>query len=156
MKSEQGITIIALIVYIIIMTFVVAGVSSITSTLYGNVNEMDKTSEGAVLAAKFNMYMINDIKSKNVQIVSGGTDTNQVQIAFTNKNGKTETVKYSFQNKALYRSSSSEGQETKVKICDNVKDAKMTKDDANNTITVTLLINNYEKTTVYALEPKTV
>ena len=148
MKNEQGITLIALIVYIILMTFVVAGVTAITNTFYNNVNEVDKTAESAVSFAKFNMYFINDIKSENVQIVSGGANSNQVQISFTNKNGQTQTVKYSVQNKALYRD--------KIKICDKVNDARITTNDSNNTITVKLLIGNYEKTTVYALEPRTI
>ena len=101
MKNEQGITLIALIVYIIIMTFVVAGVTAITNSFYNNLNEVDKTSESAVSFAKFNMYFLKDIKSENVRIVSGGDDSKQIQISFTNKKGDTETVKYSVQNKAL-------------------------------------------------------
>ncbi|MCI8396612.1 MAG: hypothetical protein HFJ52_02825 [Clostridia bacterium] len=144
MKKEQGITLIALIVYIILMTFVVAGVTAITNSFYNNINELDKTSESAVSFAKFNMYFINDIKSENVQIVS--SSSNQVQISFTNRNGENQTVKYSIQNKTLYRD--------KIKICDKVNDSNITVNNSTNTITVKLLINNYEKTTVYALEPE--
>ena len=144
MKKEQGITLIALIVYIILMTFVVAGVTAITNSFYNNINELDKTSESAVSFAKFNMYFINDIKSENVQIVS--SSSNQVQISFTNRNGENQTVKYSIQNKTLYRD--------KIKICDKVNDSNITVNQSTNTITVKLLINNYEKTTVYALEPE--
>lgn len=144
MKKEQGITLIALIVYIILMTFVVAGVTAITNSFYNNINELDKTSESAVSFAKFNMYFINDIKSENVQIVS--SSSNQVQISFTNRNGEDQTVKYSIQNKTLYRD--------KIKICDKVNDSNITVNQSTNTITVKLLINNYEKTTVYALEPE--
>lgn len=144
MKKEQGITLIALIVYIILMTFVVAGVTAITNSFYNNINELDKTSESAVSFAKFNMYFVNDIKSENVQIVS--SSSNQVQISFTNRNGENQTVKYSIQNKTLYRD--------KIKICDKVNDSNITVNKSTNTITVKLLINNYEKTTVYALEPE--
>lgn len=144
MKKERGITLIALIVYIILMTFVVAGVTAITNSFYNNINEMDKTSESAVSFAKFNMYFINDIKSENVRIVS--SSPNQVQISFKNKDGQDQTVKYSVQNKTLYRD--------KIKICDKVNDANITTNTSTNTITVKLLINNYEKTTVYALEPE--
>lgn len=153
MKNEQGITLIALIVYIILMTFVIAGVTAITNSFYNNINEIDKTSESVVSFAKFNMYLINDIKSKNVRIVSNSP--NQVQILFENKNGQDETVKYSFQNNALYRSSDvNGGKRTDIKICDKVTDANIAANTSTNTITVKLLINNYEKTTVYALEPE--
>lgn len=143
MKNEQGITLIALIVYIILMTFVVASVTTITNSFYNNINEMDKTSESAVAFAKFNMYFINDIKAKGAQIAMDVSNSNQVQISFTNKD---ETVKYSVQNKTLYRD--------KIKICDKVNDVSITANKDTGIITVKLLINNYEKTTVYALEPE--
>lgn len=154
MKNERGITLIALIVYIILMTFVVAGVTAITNSFYNNINEVDKTSESAVSFAKFNMYFINDIKTENVQIVN--SSSNQVQISFKNKDGQDETVKYSFQNKALYRSSNMPTTTggTKIKICDKVNDANFTVNTSTNTVTIKLLINNYEKTTVYSLEPE--
>lgn len=146
MKNERGITLIALIIYIILMTFVVAGVSSITASFYGNLNEMDKSSESAVSFAKFNMYFINDIKSENVKIVSSGT--NYIELSLKNKSGDTQTVKYSIQNDTLYRD--------KIKICDKIKDSKITANQEGKKVTVDiyLKIDNYEKTTSYVLEPK--
>lgn len=171
MRNEKGITLIALIIYIILMTFVVAGVTAITTSFYGNLNEMDKTSESAVAFSKFNMYFINDIKSENVKIANSGT--NYIELSFGNK----PAVKYSVQNGTLYRD--------KIKICDKIKDFKIELNGASNTdmaepmsiednksistrglissglkptsapiITIYLKIDNYEKTTTYVLEPK--
>lgn len=143
MKNEKGITLIALIIYIILMTFVVAGVTAITTSFYGNLNEMDKTSESAVAFSKFNMYFINDIKSEKVKIASSGT--NYIELSFANR----PSVKYSIQNGSLYRD--------KVKICEKIKDFSITLNDLdpkNITITIYLKIENYEKTTTYVLEPR--
>lgn len=144
MKNEKGITLIALIIYIILMTFVVAGVSAITTSFYGNLNEMDKTSESAVSFAKFNMYFIKDIKNENVKVISSGS--NYVELSIKDNDGKPQTVKYSIQNGMLYRD--------KVKICDKIKESRITTSNENTVITVYLKIDNYEKTTAYALEPK--
>mgnify|MGYP001038271117 CR=1 FL=1 len=42
MKRENGITLVSLIAYIILMTIVVAGITALTSSFYGNLNDMDK------------------------------------------------------------------------------------------------------------------
>ncbi len=146
MKNEKGITLIALIIYIILMTFVVAGVSAITTSFYGNLNEMDNSSESAVSFAKFNMYFINDIKSENVRVVSSGT--NYIELSLKNKNGTSQTIKYSIQNNTLYRD--------KIKICDKIKDSKIVANQEGKKVIIDiyLKIDNYEKTTSYILEPK--
>lgn len=147
MKKESGITLISLIIYVILMTFVVAGVTSITASFRTNVGEVDKDAKSAVAYAKFNMYFLNDIKSKNVHIVSSSRD--RIELSLTNKNGETENVKYSVQNNSLYRN--------KVKICDNVKSVTILTSKASGmeheTVSVRLKINNYDKTTKYTLEP---
>ena len=58
MKKEQGITLISLIVYVILLTFIVAAISSITSSFYANINNFDNESESAVAYSKFNMYFL--------------------------------------------------------------------------------------------------
>lgn len=144
MKSEKGITLIALIMYVILMTFIVAGVSTITTSFYSNINDVDTTSESAVSLSRFNMYFINDIKEEGVRIVS--SSQNRLDLTINNKEGKTEPITYSVQNGILYRN--------KVKICEKVKDINIQVDKNTGIVTIYLKINNYEKTTTYILEPK--
>lgn len=151
MRNERGITLIALIIYVILMTFVVAGISAITTSFYGNMNLMDETSESAVAFSKFNMYFINDIKSKNVKIAtsdSGGSGTS-LTMSMTNDKGKIQTVTYAVRDDGIYREN--------VKVCDKVKSAEFTTGGTNkNVVTVNIKFKNYEKTTSYILEPKIV
>ena len=49
MKNENGVTLISLIIYVILITLVVAGVSAITASLYGNVNMYKEDLEGSTL-----------------------------------------------------------------------------------------------------------
>ena len=154
MKKEQGITLITLIIYILLMTFILAGVSSITASFYSNTNEFDKESESAVAYSKFNMYFLTDIKRKNASIESSGRnyviityedDGNSVGSGdITVEGAETGRVEYSKQNDSLYRN--------KVKICDNVDDAVFTTDIEENTVRVEVIIGEYQRSTVYKLE----
>ena len=142
MKEEKGITLIALIIYIILMTFAVAGVAAVTNSLYSNINNMDKDAEGAVDFAKFNMYFLNDIKNNYVE-VSNYSD-NQIVLLFENDSDTPKSISYSVQEEGLYRNS--------VKICDDVQEVKIQEGANENEIIVYLKIKNYEKTTTYVLE----
>lgn len=142
MKNDKGITIISLVIYVVLLTFAIAGISAITSSFYGNVSELDADSKGAVAFSKVNMYMLKDVKSEGVELVADGTNS-KFSLSI---NG--ETIRYRVQNNSLYRNN--------VKICDGVQEARLEgeKTDEISTITLYLKIKNYEKTTTYVLEPK--
>ena len=135
--NQKGITLISLIIYVILMTFVVAGVTSITASFRTNVGEVDKDAKSAVAYAKFNMYFLNDIKSENVHIVSSSRD--RIELSLTNKYLKIFLIIFS------------------ILICDNVKSVTILTSKANGmnneTVVVRLRINDYDKTTTYTLEP---
>lgn len=143
MKEEKGITLIALIIYVILMTLAVAGVTAITNSLYSNVKDLDVDAKSAVDFAKFNMYFIKDIKSEGVKLVS--CSENQIILSITNESGNNENISYSLQHGALYRNA--------VKICDNVQKAEISQGSSKNQILIQLKLNDYEKTTAYVLEP---
>lgn len=155
MKKEQGITLISLIVYVILMTFVIAAISSITASFYVNINDFDDESESAVAYSKFNMYFINDIKRKDAKIeevyndyiilsytVSDG-DTD-VDTGITVSGDETINVEYLVQNNILYRN--------KVKICEDVESILIEANEQNSTVKINMKIGDYEKTTTYVLE----
>lgn len=154
MKEEQGITLISLIVYVMLMTFIVAIISSITASFYTNVSEFDTESESAVAFSKFNMVFINDIKRENAEIYGYSNDyvilSYTTETVTTDSSGvsvsgtETEMVEYLVQNNILYRN--------KVKICENVNDILFTVDTTNNTINVNMIIGEYEKSTTYVVE----
>lgn len=146
MKNEKGITLISLIIYVILMTFVVAGVSAITSSFYNNMNEFDKTSESATSFAKFNMYFLNDIKAESAKIAGNSNSKNMIELSYKTEKGTMQVVTYSMEKGSLYRD--------RVKICDKVKDLKFETNKTNGIIEVYMKIDNFEKTTTYKIEPK--
>ncbi len=143
MKDEKGITLIALITYVILMIFTVAGVTAVTNSLYSNVKDLDGDAKSAADFAKFNMYFIKDIKNDDVKLVS--CSSNQIILSVTNESGDTENVSYSLQSGGLYRNS--------VKICSNIQAGEISQGSSEKEIFVYLKIDNYEKTTAYMLEP---
>ena len=142
MKQERGITLVALIIYVLVITFIVAGVSAITTSFYGNMNSMNQTSKSAVAYSRFNMYFLNDIKSSNVAVLS--SDTSSLTLSMTDDKGKVKTVEYSLKDGSLYRD--------KVRVCDKISELEFK--TSGKRVTVYIKFANYERTTNYMLEPK--
>mgnify|MGYP004608962387 CR=1 FL=1 len=148
MKSEKGITITSLIVYIIGMVIVVAIMSVITTNFYKNVNSMtldiNPTSEYTRFNSNFseevNAYNIKVLECKSPSTDTSGTDQNY--IAFDNGTQYT----YVPENKAIYKN--------KVKICRNVELCIFTTSIQNgkDVVTVQLQIDGKQYNNTYTLK----
>lgn len=145
MINSKGITMISLIIYVIVITFILSGITAITTSFYKNVNEVDKGSESAVSFSKFNMYFLNDIKEEKAKIIDVTPDGRSIAISFI-RDGKQQSVTYKLSSESLYRN--------QVKICDKVKDMKIDAVPNGKAIIVYMNISDYEKTTTYKVEPK--
>ena len=139
MKSEKGITLISLTVYIIVMTIVVGVVAMITTFFYKNtkgIREVDSITEYTT----FNSYFSEEINHSNLKVSVCDSDGNY--IVFNNG------VQYTFipENKGIYRN--------KVKICRNIDNCKFSEEIKNgkSVITVILKAGNQEKETTYILK----
>ena len=142
MKDQKGITLISLIVYILLMTLIIALLSNITVSFYTSINNFDRESESAVAFSKFNMYFLNDIRRENSKLSE--TTSNTIVIVYGGEGSEEVSIKYSIKDKALYRN--------KVKICDGINDYKIVSDKQENTVTITLTMGRYRKTTKYKIE----
>lgn len=141
MKNDDGVTLISLIVYVILMTFIVAAVTLITSSFRTSMDEFEGESESTVAYSKFNMYFVNDIKRNGARIEECYND--EVILSYI-KDDEIIKIEYKVENNTLYRD--------KVKICDNVKNVLFTQGIEKNKVTVDLTINNYSKKTTYVIE----
>lgn len=144
MKNEKGVTLISLIMYVLIMTFVVAAIAAITSTFNENLTQIDQDSESSVAFSKFNMYFLNDIKANNARINS--YTSSSIDISYTDDDGSNKVASYTVNSEGLYRN--------KVKICDRVNEVNISADKASGVVSIYLKIKTYEKTTTYKVEPK--
>lgn len=93
MKSQKGVTLVALVIYIIVFTIVISILSVISSFFFSNVNFVKDQANYAPEFNKFNMFFIQDVKNnKNVTVTS-----NEIEFA--------DGTRYDFNSdqKAIYR-----------------------------------------------------
>ena len=69
MKSEKGITLTSLVIYIMVATIVIATMAIVSSFFFSNINLVRDQDKYAVEFNKFNMFFVNDVKNnKTAQI----------------------------------------------------------------------------------------
>ena len=105
-KTEKGVTLIALIVYVAVFMIVIAIMGNISNYFYKNVAEIKEPLKYPSEFNKFNMFFINDVK-KNKTAVS---NENGTSIKF--EDGTT----YIYSAGKIYRDD--------IEIAKNVKDAR--------------------------------
>lgn len=126
MKSERGVSLISLIIYLLTMTIVVAGVARISDYFYNNLNNNDNTLEANEQFVKLNAYITKEINLKG-NVVK--TIKNDEYIIFQNTG-----------NQYTFTKSTGDIYMNKAKICSNVK--KCSFSYSNNIITINLEMNN--------------
>lgn len=145
MKKENGITLISLIIYIVVLLLAVSMLSTISSYFYSNVSEINDESKYIGEYNKFNMFFLEDIKSVGIKF-NNITNMNNLKIELYNENTK-KTIKYVYEENIIYRDN--------VVICKNVTDFKATCTKENIiTIYIKFGENNesqFEKTVDYVI-----
>lgn len=127
MRSQKGITILSLTVYIFAMTIVVAIVTRVSTFFYKNVTDI-KDIEAISEYTTFNTYFTEEINTKDIKIL----ECEENYIVFDNG------VQYTFnaENSAIYRD--------KVKICENIEECTFlrgTNGNGKTTVTVNIKSN---------------
>ena len=69
MKKENGITITALIIYIIVMIMVLGVINVIINQFYQNTNSIEADTEEILEFNKFNTYFLKEVKSKGNKVL---------------------------------------------------------------------------------------
>ncbi len=139
MKSQKGITLISLTIYIIGMTIAVAIITVISSYFYKNI---DTTAEGIGLYSeytKFDSFFSEEVNHNNLKV----EECKNNYVVFSNG------VQYMFipENKGIYKDT--------VKICSQVESCNFnyTIKNAKYVVTVEMKIKGLEKRTVeYTLQ----
>ena len=115
MKSEKGITLTSLVIYVIGITIIFAVVANLTIYFNKNSRTIEYKTNNSAQITRLNQYLINDTKKENAQI----TEANE-NIIIIQANG--ETIKYTYDknSKGIYRN--------KVKIANDVQSLEIKKD----------------------------
>ena len=123
MKSEKGITLISLTIYVITMAIVVGVIAIISTFFYSNMEDTDNIVSPMTEYTKFNSFFSDEINHEGIEVVScgttGTTDNRQNYIVFSNE------VQYTYieANRAIYRN--------KVKIAKEIDNCEFDIDTNN-------------------------
>lgn len=71
MKSQKGVTLVALVIYIIVFTIVISILAVVSSFFFSNINFVKDQANYAPEFNKFNMFFIQDVKNNKNVTVSG-------------------------------------------------------------------------------------
>lgn len=125
MKSEKGITLASLIIYVITMLIVVALISVVTGYFYKNVEITTDSNIAMKQYTQFNSYFGEEIAKSGNKIIGAGIKPDKTNyIAFSSNNVYT----YSEESKAIYRND--------TKICEDVDECSFMYELKNGRYTI--------------------
>ena len=137
MKSQKGITIISLTIYLIVMAVVIGIVSLLTTFFYKNVSQSSADIDQMTEYTTFNTYFTDEINQSGIKILECQSD----YVVFSNG------VQYSYiaENKGIYRD--------RVKICRNIESCSFTQAIQNEktVIKVNMTIAGKTRSNTYTL-----
>lgn len=138
MKSQRGITLLSLVVYVVGMSMVVAIVATITSFFYSNTKNMSESASNLSEFNKFNLEIAQEVKQTGNGISS--IENDGTRIVFTSGNV------YTFQDNGVYKN--------KIKICTGVTNCQFRKgmQEEKEIVTVLFQMENFARTVEYVLE----
>ena len=151
MKSQKGITLISLTIYVIGMTLAISIITVISSYFYKNVDTKLTDINPLTEYTKFNGFFTDEINSDNIRFVDTDTEfkNNEIVKSFMIFYNNKQYVQYTFikENRGIYRN--------KVKICSDVQSCKFEyrKEDTRDVVSVKIRMGNgKEKVAEYTLK----
>lgn len=99
MKNEKGITLAALVLYVIMFSITIALLASLSSYIFGNLDNISSEQISSEEFNKFNTYFVSDIKQSKMANISQNEESGDVTIKL--ESGSVYTYKKS--EKAIYK-----------------------------------------------------
>ena len=133
MKNEKGVTLAALVVYVIVFSVTIALLSSLSSYVFGNLNNINSNAISSEEFNKFNVHFVNDVK-KSASVEIENNSAGNLEITFENGNKYTFVLK----ERAIYKN--------KEKIARNILNLTASKrvENSKNIIEVSISTGNNE------------
>lgn len=133
MKSNKGITMSSLVIYVIAMSIVVATIATLTSYFYNNMDELDSDTNSSIAYTELNTYLSKEINLKeNYPLLAEETSSDYIIFLKTGN-------QYTFKNGAIYQN--------QVKICGNIAACSFEVGGTDETTGRVNLLKIYLKTT---------
>ncbi len=134
MKSERGITITSIMIYVIAFTFAVIIIGRMITFFYKNIKDVSKNTDTDGQYTKITSYFTNEINIEKNEVESWGKD----YIIFS----KTEN-QYTFKNGQLFMN--------KIKIANNLEKCEFYYDEGNEMIYVNIQIKDKYYSSTYTI-----
>jgi len=135
MKKENGITLVSLVIYIMVMILVLGVMSVIMKDFHDNTETLQGNVEEVLELSKFNNYFLKEVKTKDNKVEDF---VNNKYILFTSGNS------FSLYNNSIYYNN--------IKVCDKVKKMEIIFLEDRNVIDITLTFNSFTKNMRYKIE----
>lgn len=149
-KSQKGVTMISLMIYVASFAAITLVVGGITTFFYSNIQVMDENIGSNSEYNKLNLYLLNECKKPGATIhaIQGSNDTGSNTVELSNLSSvgtdlndfvtfKSDSGMNSFifddENKDLYYNS--------IKLCQNVEDFQLILDKSTGKDVLTVFIN---------------
>lgn len=135
MKSERGVTITSVLIYIIALTAVVILIGRITTYFYRNMNSVTENTAADAEYTKFNSYLTDEINIEGNTVIACGTTeegNNYIIFSETENQYTYQKNKDDSQKGSIYRN--------KTKISTDIEECEFKYDETTEVITVNLKI----------------
>ena len=150
MKSQKGITMISLVIYVVGFMAITGIVGAITTYFYNNMNVIDSSASSSVEYNKLNVYLLKQVKSPDV-VLEGYTENPHKDLNEENANYITFKLQDGTENTFLHVGNILYF--NKIKLCEEVEKFEVSVEEEEKTsITVTVQIANNQYKTKYVLE----
>lgn len=138
MKSQKGLTLISVSIYVIVMIVVVGVISVVTGAFMKTLKSADFNNDPIAEYTTFNSYFSEEVNHPGLKVVDCQND----YIVFDNG------VQYSFiaENSGIYRN--------QVKICRDIESCTFSQSESNGktVITVRFKAGGQDRSTIYTLK----
>lgn len=143
LKSDKGITLTSLVIYVIVLMIVIGLMSGFMGYFYKNTNKITIKENYEEQYTRFLSYLIRDTSSDQLYFVKTDPDNNYLILKY--KDGSQHQYVYLDKNKSIYYINVSETTPKKILLCNKV--TNLTMDYSANILQINMTINdrNYEK-----------
>ena len=146
MKSNKGITLTSLIIYVIVFTIVVTTVTAISGYFTKNTDEIVISASSSEQYTRLTTYLSNDINSINFE----NMEIEDYYIKVTFKDNSYHKYLYD-NNKIYYISEKNEYIGKKINLCNKIDDCRFIHNTDNNKLNISIMIEGITYNSYYSI-----
>lgn len=149
MKSDKGVTLSSVIIYVIVLLVVIGTVSTLTGYLYKNTDELVVSNNSQTQYTRFIQYLTQDTNSTQISsVTTSSNDKNSVEILLNNG----EIHQYIYSGREInYIITNIQGEiEKNITLCGNIDECEF--EFSSNILNTTIKINDISYTNRFIIK----